>query len=617
MIAIADGADYNVDTTDPSITVGVKDNDAPTGENPRVSIAAASTEAVRTDSASTADFIITASDQTTGKDVFVSVSGTGNFITPIAERKVDLSDSQDTTTYPVTITDPTPGSDDPDGSVTVTLLDRAGYTLADAPANVATAVITDDASAPTVPEISISSGAAQPDGTGVTERYSFEFTLQSTSNVSGNLDVTVAITDESNNTLTLRSGGSTVRIQDGEDSAKGIVVAPANSTQINVEVTAVAGSYTVNTADDDIMVTVKDSDTGSEAIPVISFSGPSTVVEGTDATFSITASHDPTNSPLNVKVLVANSAGDDVLADGEAGEQPVPVSTAATPGTLEITTKANAPGSFVVSIVEDANYALPRYINDRDKTTSVIDAPTISISGGTPVNEGGSAYFNLSSSDSSITTNVRVQLSDNDEGFLEASEKTIKTLPVGLFYQLTVPTSINSVTSSNGMITATILADDSTPARYAIGASSPAMVTINNVTPVPLPTASLNMDLETTGVTRGHNFEIIVSLDETIPREAYFAYTIENEGDKAPPVINATGTINVPANQMTGTALIEVDQNHLTSIPADATYKVTIRSLLLAAYVTHAQNFEITIPVHENDTSNCGKTSGIYSSCQL
>ena len=147
-VSIRDSADYWVNGGNWIISVNVKDNDATSPTNPRISIAAASNESVRADLSETADFVITSSDQTNGKSVFVSVSRTGNFITPITEVPVLLSDEQTTTPYKVPTTDPNLGTDHPDGSVTVTILEKSGYTLADSPANQATVTIVDTPAIP-------------------------------------------------------------------------------------------------------------------------------------------------------------------------------------------------------------------------------------------------------------------------------------------------------------------------------------------------------------------------------------------------------------------------------------------------------------------------------------
>ena len=170
---------------------------------------------------------------------------------------------------------------------------------------------------------------------------------------------------------------------------------------------------------------------------------------------------------------------------------------------------------------------------------------------------------------------------------------------------ITERTALNIATANDGEVTATILADTETPHRYIPAVANSDSVTVRDISSL-VRYASIDDTIETTGVTRGHNFEITASLSDMFTREVLVGYTIENEGDKAPPVLSATGFISVPANQLTGTKLIEVDQNYTASIPADATYKITINSTETILDI-HPQENEITIPVYENDTPTAAR----------
>ena len=56
------------------------------------------------------------------------------------------------------------------------------------------------------------------------------------------------------------------------------------------------------------------------------------------------------------------------------------------------------------------------------------------------------------------------------------------------------------------------------------------------------------------------------------------------------------------------TKLIEVDQNHTASLPADAAYRVSIRyNFIILNLAIHTQAGEITIPVYENDTPTAAR----------
>ena len=511
-----------------------------------------------------------------------------------------------------------------DGSISVTLVSDTNFTyrVVTGSNDVGTVQVTDDDTvAPVGPKLSISSGAVD---TGVTERYSYVFTVQSDSDITGSdLDVTLAITDGAGNNLDiLRGGGNTIKIRVGKDSATGVidvgsrVTDPASKGQINVAIMAVPGSYHVDSNNDDFTVEVKDSDMGDPTTPVVSISGPSVVVEGQTARYQVSASHTPGTPPLDVEVIV--SRGNFLGAD-QAGTRPLQISTSDTPATFDVSTVVDSNtgtnSSFNVTIVEKSGYALPRGINNRSLVTSIIDPPTISITGGGAVDEGSSASFTLSSSNSSIISNVRVQFSDGDGGFLSTAQKTIREIPVGLFYRISESTLNNSSTFTNGLITATILDDDNTPPTYTVGSPNPATVTINNTT-IRIPEtriASLNTALVTSGVTRGHDFEIKVELDARTSTDLEVLYTVQNDGNKAPRLKTSgiysnsiSGRITIPAGRSSATRVIGVEKNFGGDIPADARYQVSILGSL-SYDVNPTQNRGIYFPVRDNSAPTAAR----------
>ena len=511
------------------------------------------------------------------------------------------------------------------GSVSVTLVSDANFTyhVVAGTNDVGTVQVTDDDTvAPVGPKLSISSGAVD---TGVTERYSYVFTVTSDNPITGSdLDVTLAITDGAGNNLDiLRGGGNTIKIRVGKDSATGVidvgsrVTDPASKGQINVAIMAIPGSYQVDSDNDDFTVVVKDSDIGDETTPVVSISGPSVVVEGRTARFEVSASHTPGTPPLDVELLVANTRGN-FLAAGQAGTRSLQISTSDTPASFDVSTVVDSStgtnGSFNVSIVEKSGYALPRGINNGSLATSIIDPPAISITGGGAVDEGSSANFTLSSTNSSIISNVRVQLSDGDGGFLSAAQKTIREIPVGLFHRISESTLSNSSTFTDGVITATILDDDNTPPTYTVGSPNPAMVTINNTT-IRLPDtriASLNRDIETSGVTRGHGFEIKVELDAVTSSAIDVYFTVRNVNNKAPRIVSndgfvstLRGYITIPANKRIATRIVGVESNFTGDVPSDAVYQVNLVNG--SGYTNKSDQRTINIPVRDNSAPTAAR----------
>ena len=122
--------------------VEYKDNTASTAAQPRLSIADI-TDLVQADQSAMANFTITATPAPTGTiDVYYSASEPGDFVADGDFNEV-LTFSGDTATLSVATSDP--NGNQADSELTVTLLDRAEYSLANPNGHIATATITDDA----------------------------------------------------------------------------------------------------------------------------------------------------------------------------------------------------------------------------------------------------------------------------------------------------------------------------------------------------------------------------------------------------------------------------------------------------------------------------------------
>ena len=122
--------------------VEYKDNTASTAAQPRLSIADI-TDSVQADTSEMARFTITATPTPSGTiNVYYSTRELGDFVADDDFNEV-LTFSGDTATLSVATTDP--AGNQADSELTVTLLDRAEYSLANPNGHIATATITDDA----------------------------------------------------------------------------------------------------------------------------------------------------------------------------------------------------------------------------------------------------------------------------------------------------------------------------------------------------------------------------------------------------------------------------------------------------------------------------------------
>ena len=249
-----------------------------------------------------------------------------------------------TVNIPVTITDDS--VDDDDETIIFTL--SAGgnfYTLGST--SVHTATITDNDDPPAVPVLTIAGGTA------VTEGTAASFTVSATPNVSGTvaLSYTVAQTgdfvaagDIGTTSVSFSGGTGTITIAtvgDSTDEANGSVTVTLND---GTGYTLGGGkTATVNVNDDDV--------------PELTITAGSTVTEGTDASFTVSASPSAA-SAITVKYTVTQSGA--FVASGDLSAQTVSLSggtqTITVPTVSDSTDEAD--GSVTVTLTAGSGYTL-------------------------------------------------------------------------------------------------------------------------------------------------------------------------------------------------------------------------------------------------------------------
>ena len=386
-----------------------------------------------------------------------------------------------------------------DGQITIRLIPGPDYKLGTNATRVITIPAHDN---PIIvpPKISISSTAAGATGTGVTEGYSFDFVVHSDSRVRSNFNVTISVTGlGGSGTLqpTLQGGGSTVTIPNGMQNVSATVImasganVPLAGGTITVTVDADATRYTILNNTQSISITVKDSNTGSAATPVVSLTGPAAVVEGNSATYMVTASHAPSSAPLDVAVKIENLTGN-FLATGQAHRDTASISTHTTPVMIEVRTKADIPdgdtGTIKVTLVEKAGYALPAAQSSSSVSTRVVDA-VISItsdqSGG--VARGGDLFFTVTLDPPPSSPQSFVITARDDNGAGANHLVFPSTVEVGTNGMATGRVRVNA--SGNGNIVVNI--DESSYPDYSINPLS-----LELLTAVTLPQISIARDAE-------------------------------------------------------------------------------------------------------------------------
>ena len=230
--------------------------------------------------------------------VSVSVSQSGDYGVSTGARTVTIPTSG---TYTLSVATSDDSADEADGSVTATVSTGTGYTVSSS-ASAATVAVSDNDDPPVVtPVITIAAGSAVTEGSDAT------FTVTATSNPTSALTVNLTVSENGNFGVT--TGADTVTIP-ASGSATFMVITTDDSTDEpdgSVTATLSTGTgYTVSGTNNAATVAVSDDDDPPPVTPTISISAGSSITEGCDASFTVTASPTPT-SALIVYVTISQS----------------------------------------------------------------------------------------------------------------------------------------------------------------------------------------------------------------------------------------------------------------------------------------------------------------------
>ncbi|MCY4174264.1 MAG: hypothetical protein OXF25_09455, partial [Cyanobacteria bacterium MAG CAR3_bin_5] len=346
VLTLLPGTGYNLDAnrSGQKHTLTIADNDTPL---PTVNI----TSAAGGDEGDDVTFVITANPApASALPVSITVTAVGDYGISGGARTVSIP-----TSGSFTLTLPTTDDtvDEENGSVTLTLESGAGYTVGALSSQ--TASITNDdlprqrETEPTQPTISITGGSAVAEGGDVT------FTLTADPVPAANLPVTVSVTESGDvassgatgtRTVTIGTGGTvdfTVATEDDAiDEADGSIAATITT----------GTGYTVGSVAT-ASVTVADND-----VPTVSITGGSSVTEGGDATFTLTASPAPA---ANLPVTVSVTENGSVASSGATGTRTVTIGTS---GTVDFTVATEddaideADGSIEATVTAGTGYTV-------------------------------------------------------------------------------------------------------------------------------------------------------------------------------------------------------------------------------------------------------------------
>ncbi len=229
--------------------------------------------------------------------------------------------------------------------------------------------------------------------------------------------------------------------------------------------------------------------------PEISISAGTAVTEGSDATFTVTASPAPTTA-LTVNLTISQSGsfgattGADTVTIPTTGSATYMVST-----TNDSTDEPN--GSVTATLSTGTGYTVSGSSNAATVAVSDDDdpppaTPTISIAAGSSITEGSDASFTVTASPapaSALPVNMTISQSGN---FGATTGSRTVTIPTSGSLTFTVSTTNDSTDEPDGSVTATLSSGTGYTVSQSSGSASIAVSDNDDPQPVNLPTVSIS-----------------------------------------------------------------------------------------------------------------------------
>ena len=503
-VRITTGAGYTVGTPSTAL-VTVNDNDIPDPDAPVVSISAAAPTTITEGAAATFTVALDRAAPAGGLTISVDVTESGSYIADLAPETVVIAEGATTGTLTVSTEDDS--LDEPDGSITVRITTGTGYTVG----TLSAALVTVSDNDVLLARIT----AADP--TTITEGEVATFTVAlDRVAAAGGLTVSVGVTESGS--YIAETAPTTVVIAEGATTGTLTVLTDDDNRDesdgaITVRITTGAG-YTVGSPNA-AMVTVSDNDVApSPDAPVarISAADPTTITEGTAATFTVALDRAAPAGGLTISVDVTESGS--YIAD--LAPATVVIASGATTVTLAVSTEDDSldetDGAITAELNAGAGYTVGTLstamvtVNDDDVLLA-----SITTADPTTITEGTAATFtvtlDLAAPAGGLTISVGVTQSGS---YIEGSAPETVVIAEGATTgTLTVSTEDDSLDETDGAITAVINAG----VGYTVGTPSTAMVTVNDddVLLVSITTA------DPTTITEGTAATFTVTLDLAAP----------------------------------------------------------------------------------------------------
>ncbi|MCY3539855.1 MAG: hypothetical protein OXH10_08405 [bacterium] len=562
-------------------SVAVADNDDPS-TSPEITVTAGG----QVEEGANAVFTVTADPAPAAPvTVSVSVSQVGDYTSAVGSQTVTVPTSGSATLTVATTNDDT---DEPHGSVSVTLNTGDGYTVSATQSRATVQVADNDLPKP---QISITTV-----GSGVTEGSDARFFVVAVPKPSAPLTVNVTVGQDGDygattgsRTVTVGTGGfATLNIATKDDST--------DETDGSVSVTVNAGSgYTISSSQSSASVSVADNDDPPPATPEVSVTAGGGITEGANASFTVSASPAPT-TPLLVKVTVsqsgnyATSTGSRTVTVPTSGSATVTVSTSddstdETDGSVTVTVNANT--GYTISTTQSSASVS---VADNDDPPPV--TPEISVTAGSGITEGTNASFTVTADPAPASPlSVRVTVSQNGNYATSTGSRTV-TVPTSGTATVTVSTTDDSTDETNGSVTVTVNAQTG----YTIsGSQSSATVNVaDNDDPPPVtPEVSVTAG---SGITEGGNASFTVTASPAPSAPLQVSVTVSQNGNYGAPTGSRTVTVGTG-----GTATVTVSTSDDNVDETDGSVTVTVNAR--TGYTVSSSLGSATVAVADNDDS--------------
>ena len=545
---VGSGTGYTVSATKSAATVAVSDDDDPL---PVISIVGGSAVT----EGGNATYTLTASPSpATPLTVNLTVSQSGDFYVGTGPTTVQIATSG---THTLSLGTTNDSTDEPDGSLTVTLSTGTGYTVSTTQ-SAATVAVSDDDDPPPPPPVP--AGCVSDEVLGLARDY-FDLNRDRAPSYGRNWRrVLVAFGDVVDDQLTAFTAAEAL---EGEQIWFGWK--PFREALECIEA--------AQQPDD----------------PEISITAGSAVTEGTAASFTLTASPAPT-AVLTVDVTVAQTGDFGVTT----GTRKVTIPTTGS-YTLTVTTTGDgideADGSVTVTVDTGTGYTVSSSAGSASVAVADNDVPEVSVAAGSGITEGGDATFTVTAAPTPYAAlSVEVTVAQSGDFGATTGSRTV-TIPTNGSYTLTVSTVGDNVDEPDGSVTMSVSSGTGYTVSSSAGSATVAVSDDDDDSPPPVPEISIAAG---SAVTEGTAASFTLTANPTPASALTVSVTVAQSGDYG--ADTGVRTVTIPTG---GSYTLTVATTNDNTDEADGSVTATISTG--TGYIVSSTQSAATVAVSDDD----------------